>query len=136
MQKFSSDIVYNNQYPEFITLRIRGEVNIGTLEHIEKNLESIFGTCGGKKILLDLTETNYVSSSGWSLFLIAYKRIHDLGGKFLLTGMNAEVYNAFELLEFHFMEYYPDISTAFREGLKKPALAAPGSPLKIKVGKS
>jgi anti-anti-sigma factor len=119
MEKFSVDIVYNNQYPDFITLRVKGEVRIGTLEPIEKNLELIFPVCKEKKVLIDLTETSYVSSSGWSLFLTAYKNIQDRGGRFLLTGMNTEVSNAFELLEFQeFMENYPDPGTAFRESLK------------------
>ncbi len=135
MRKFSADIVYNNQYPDFITLRIKGDVNISTLNQVEKNLESIFTSCRGKRVLFDLTETSYVSSSGWSLFLIAYKRIHDLGGQFLLSGMNTEIYYAFELLEFqNIMDHYPDSATAIRESMKQPVLPPPGPP-KRKLGK-
>ncbi|HTC21452.1 MAG TPA: STAS domain-containing protein [bacterium] len=136
MERFSADIVYHNQYPDFITFRIKGDVNIGTVEHIEKNLEPIFAVCQGKKVLFDLTETNYVNSSGWRLFLIAYKRVKELGGRFLLTGMNPDVYNTFELLEFqNFMDYYPDNAEAFRESVKEFAFALPGRPLKEKLAK-
>ncbi len=99
-------------------------------------MEPIFAACRGKKVLFDLTETNYVNSSGWRVFLVAYKRIKDLGGKFLLTGMNEDVYNTFELLEFQsFMTYYPDNAEAFRESVKDFAFAHPGRPLKEKLAK-
>ncbi len=136
MQKFSADIVYNNQYPDFITLRIKGDVNISTLNQVEKSLDSIFTSCRGKRILFDLTETSYVSSSGWSLLLIAYKRIQDMGGRFLLTGMNTEIYYAFELLEFqNLMDHYPDTATAIRESLKETVLPPPPPSPKGKWGK-
>jgi anti-anti-sigma factor len=119
MEKFSADIVFYNQHPDFIILRIKGQVRLGTLDQIEKNLGTIFTTCRGKKVLIDLTETTYVSSTGWSLFLLAYKRVHDLGGKFLLAGMSLDIYYAFELLEFQeIMDYYPDMETAFQGGVK------------------
>lgn len=77
-----------------------------------------------------------MSSSGWSLFLIANKRVQDRGGQFLLAGMNKEVYYAFELLEFQkIMDYYPDTATAIREGRKEPLLPPPGNPSKGNWGK-
>ena len=136
MERFSAEIVYHNDYPDFITFRIKGDINIGTVEHIEKNMEPIFTACRGKKVLFDLTETNYVNSSGWRVFLVAYRRIRELGGKFLLTGMNEDVYNTFELLEFqNFMDHYPDNAAAFRESVKDFAFALPGRPLKEKLAK-
>lgn len=120
MERFSSVIDYNTKFPDFITLRIKGEVRISTVEYLEKNLDSLYPVCKGKKILFDLTETGYVSSSGWSLFLSAYKHIKDGGGRFLVTGMNTEVQNAFELLEFQeFIENYPTPAEAFQEALKE-----------------
>jgi anti-anti-sigma factor len=120
MQKFSAVIDYNTQYPDFITLRVTGEVRIHTLEPIEKHLENLYPVCKGKKVLLDLTETGYVSSNGWSLFLIAHKRVQEAGGRFLLAGMNTDVQNAFELLEFQeFMENYPSPAEAFQAALKE-----------------
>ena len=120
MEKFSAIVDYNTQYPDFITLRVRGEVRIHTLEPIEKHLENLYPVCKAKKVLLDLTDTDYVSSNGWSLFLIAHKRIQDAGGRFLLAGMNSEVQNAFELLEFQeFMENYASPAEAFQAALKE-----------------
>ncbi len=120
MEKFSSLIDYNTQFPDFVTLRIKGEIRINVLEPIQKNLESIYPGCKGKKVLFDLSETAYVSSSGWSLILSAYQNIQDRGGRLLLTGMTTEVRNAFELLEFQeFMENYPTLADAYQEALKE-----------------
>jgi anti-anti-sigma factor len=120
MKQVSVHIAYDNQFPDFITLRVEGEIRIGTLEPIEKSLENLYPVCQGKKVLFDLTEVNFVSSIGWSLFLAVSKRIIDKGGRFLLTGMNAEVQNAFELLDFQeFMENYPTPAEAFQEALEE-----------------
>ncbi len=123
MKPVSVQIAYDNQYPDFITLRIEGEIRIGTLEPIEKNLENIYPVCKGKKVLFDLTGVTFVSSTGWSMFLTACKRIVEEGGRFLLTGMNTEVHDAFELLEFQeFMENYPTPAAALQEALEEDLL--------------
>ncbi len=120
MEKVSVNIAFDNQYPDFLTLRIKGDVRIGTLGPLEQNLENIYPVCKGKKVLFDLTGADFVSSSGWSLLLAACKRIVEKGGRFLLTGMNPEVRNAFEILEFQeFMENYPTPVDAFQESLKE-----------------
>lgn len=49
MQKFSADIVYNNRYPDFIIFRVKGDVNISTLNQIEKNMDSIVSSCREKE---------------------------------------------------------------------------------------
>lgn len=82
MKPVSVQIAYDNQYPDFITLRIEGEIRIGTLEPIEKNLENIYPVCKGKKVLFDLTGVTFVSSTGWSMFLTACKRIVEEGEDF------------------------------------------------------
>ena len=130
MEKLSSGIVYYSKHPDFITLRIKGHLTLETSDQIEKNLTSIYAVCAGKKVLFDLTDTIYVSSSGWGLFLIANKRIHDLGGRFILAGMSVDLDYTFKLLEFHnLMNHYPDVASAFREGVNEPALALPGKGL-------
>ena len=120
MEPVAVKIAYDNEYPEFILLRVKGEVRIGSFDPLEKTLENIYPVCKNKKVLFDLTEVTYVSSTGWSLLLVACKRIVENRGRFLLTGMNTEVHNAFELLEFQeFMENYPSPAEAFQEALKE-----------------
>jgi anti-anti-sigma factor len=132
MKPVSVQIAYDNQCPDFITLRIEGEARLGTLEPIEKNLENIYPVCRGKKVLFDLTEVDFVSSNGWSLFLTVCNRIVEKGGRFLLAGMNMEVRNAFELLEFQeFMENYPTPAEAFQEALEEELLQRKFPPQRI-----
>jgi anti-anti-sigma factor len=127
VEKFSADIVYRNRYPEFITLRISGNFLIGGLPRMEKALESLYEISLGKKVIFDLTETLYFNSTGWSLFLTAYKRLKAQNSELVLAGMNPDVLNVFEILEFgRFIRHYADIQTAFREvGGTVPRRSAP-----------
>jgi len=123
MEQVSVSIAYDNQYPDFIHLRLKGELRIGSAESLEQNLENIYPVCMGKKVLFDLTEVTFVSSTGWGIFLTACKQIVEKGGRFLLAGMNAETYHAFELLEFQeFMENYPSPADALKEALEEELL--------------
>lgn len=124
MLRFSADVVFHTQQPDFITLRLQGEVNISTLDQVEKALTPLLAKCRGKRIVFDLTGVSYVSSSGWSLFLSAYQQIRSQGGSFLLTGMNTEVTNTFEILEFSFIDHYPDLESAIRICAPLPVPAA------------
>ncbi|GEM_PF-5584612 len=120
MEQVIVNIGYDNQYPDFIHLWVKGELRIGSSEPLEQDLEQIYPVCKGKKVLFDLTQVTFVSSTGWSLLLVACKRTVENGGRFLLTGMNTEVRNAFELLEFQeFMENYPSPAEAFQDALNE-----------------
>ena len=65
------------------------------------------------QIIVDLSEADYLSSSGWGMFIGELKRIRKGGGDLVLAGMQPSVLEIFELLEFHrVMLHYETVDQA------------------------
>jgi anti-sigma B factor antagonist len=65
------------------------------------------------KVVVDLSSVNYISSAGWGIFIGEIKRIRNHGGDLKLAGMVGDVYEVFQLLEFHsILEAYPTLQEA------------------------
>ena len=55
------------------------------------------------RIIINLQNVEYISSAGWGIFISEIKGIREKGGDLKLVSMVPEVYEVFELLEFHFI---------------------------------
>lgn len=67
-------------------------------------------------IIVDLAQVNYVSSAGWGVFVGEIKSIRDKGGDLKIVQMTPEVYDVFEMLEFHrILAYYDSIEEAIND---------------------
>lgn len=69
---------------------VNGRVDSTTAPDLARGLE---GPVGGAspRLVLDLSNTEYVSSAGLRVFLKTAKSIEDAGGKFALCGVNDRV---------------------------------------------
>jgi hypothetical protein len=64
-------------------------------------------------VIVDMGQVNYVSSAGWGVFVGEIKGIRENGGDLKLVQMMPEVYDVFEMLEFHrILECYDSIEEA------------------------
>ena len=54
----------------------------------------------GSRLLVDGTGLDYVSSAGLRVFLIAAKKLDEIGGKLLICGLKPEVFSVFEATGF------------------------------------
>jgi len=54
---------------------------------------------GHTSLILDLSRTKYVESSGFRLILDRLTRLHELGGQLIVTGLCGTVGRAFKLLK-------------------------------------
>lgn len=54
---------------------------------------------GSAKIIFDLGEVSYISSSGWSVFIGNLRAAREKGGDIILANMTEEVKYTFKLLE-------------------------------------
>ncbi len=113
MEQIEAMIVHSANHQKLITVKLAGTLNLQTMTPMEKALDALDGICRGKAVLFDMTEVDYISSSGWSLFLTAYRRLRDQQAVLGLVGMGAEVENIFEILDFgRLIAHYPDFPTA------------------------
>jgi anti-sigma B factor antagonist len=125
MENVSINIQHHPSLPELATLRIKGFIYANTLPEINTSFQTLIAA-QRKKIVLDLAETNYVSTGGWGLFVNTAQRLRETGGDILLASMKPEIYDAFELLEFHkLIQLFPTVEAALQEGFGGTSATAP-----------
>lgn len=68
---------------------------------------------GHFKLVVDLTNVEFVASAGWGALTAEFRRVHDNGGDIRLAGMNPDVLDVFFLLELDsFMSAYDTLDAA------------------------
>jgi anti-sigma B factor antagonist len=68
------------------------------------------------KIVMDLSEVDYISSAGWGIFISEIKNIRKNKGDLKLVNMKPEVMEIFELLDFtNILEYYKSLDEALKK---------------------
>jgi anti-sigma B factor antagonist len=83
-------------------IKVGGYIDTTTSSELEHHLNDLIKT-GSNNIIIDLSNVDYVSSAGWGIFISEIKGIREHGGDLKLVGMIPEVYEVFELLEFHYI---------------------------------
>jgi anti-sigma B factor antagonist len=92
--------------------RVRGYIDTQTCTEMLREMtvvlrQSVF------HVIVDMGQVNYVSSAGWGVFVGEIKGIRENGGDLKLVQMMPEVYDVFEMLEFHrILECYDSIEEA------------------------
>jgi len=100
-------------------LQCDGYINFETYDYAKEILARLFKG-GIYKIIFDLTDIKYVSSSGWALFLGPLETARSMGGDIKLASMPDEVKFVFEALELdNLLEYYDSADTAAEAFMKK-----------------
>jgi anti-sigma B factor antagonist len=105
-------------------IKVGGYIDTTTSSELEHALNTLL-KAGSYNIVIDLGNVDYVSSAGWGIFISEIKGIREKGGDLKLVRMIPEVYEVFELLEFHFiLKAFETIDEAVKDFQK--ILAAKG----------
>jgi anti-sigma B factor antagonist len=80
-------------------LKVSGYLDTTTSSELETALLGLLKK-DEKRIVIDLSGVNYISSAGWGIFIGEIKDIRHKGGDLKLAGMAGDVYEVFRLLEF------------------------------------
>ncbi len=83
-------------------IKVGGYIDTTTSAEVERALDSIL-RAGSYNIVIDLGNVDYISSAGWGIFISEIKGIREKGGDLKLVNMIPDVYEVFELLEFHYI---------------------------------
>jgi anti-sigma B factor antagonist len=110
-------------------IKVGGYIDTTTSSEIERALDSLLKN-GIYKVIIDLGNVDYISSAGWGIFISEIKGIRLNGGDLKLAKMAPDVYEVFELLEFHhILKAYDSLQKAigdFDEGkLEGPPIVPP-----------
>ena len=84
---------------DLLIIRIEGALDTNTSGQLESTLAEHLER-GARRIILELTEMDYVSSVGLRVFLSSLKRLRASEGRLVLSGLNEEVREIFDMAGF------------------------------------
>jgi anti-sigma B factor antagonist len=83
-------------------IKVGGYIDTTTSAELEHSLDKLL-KAGTYNIIIDLGNVDYISSAGWGIFISEIKGIREKGGDLKLVRMIPDVFEVFELLEFHYI---------------------------------
>jgi len=96
-------------------IKVGGYIDTTTSSELEQALNNLI-KAGSYLLIIDLGNVDYVSSAGWGIFISEIKGIREKGGDLKLVNMVPEVYEVFELLEFHhILKAYDSVEQAIAD---------------------
>jgi anti-sigma B factor antagonist len=79
---------------------IKGRLDASSSQDAEKRINALLDG-GSTKILINLSELDYISSSGLRVMLAALKRLKKTGGDLKLAGLKPAIQDVFSMAGFH-----------------------------------
>jgi anti-sigma B factor antagonist len=105
---------------DIAVIKVGGYIDTTTSSELENSLKALIAA-GNYNIIIDLSDVDYISSAGWGIFISEIKNLREKGGDLKLVGMVPDVYEVFELLEFHYiLKAFDTIEDAVRDFGKVP----------------
>jgi anti-sigma B factor antagonist len=96
-------------------IKVGGYIDTTTSSELERTLDSLLKQ-GRFFLIVDLGNVDYISSAGWGIFISEIKSIRENGGDLKLVKMVPDVYEIFELLEFHhILDVYDSVDEAINK---------------------
>lgn len=110
-------------------IKVGGYIDTTTSSELEHHLTKLLER-GSYNIVIDLGNVDYVSSAGWGIFISEIKGIREKGGDLKLVGMIPEVYEVFELLEFHYiLKAFETLQDAVKDFERSGSLSPSAAPI-------
>lgn len=107
-------------------IRVGGYIDTTTSSELERALEALLKQ-KRFNIVVDLGNVDYISSAGWGIFISEIKSIRENNGDLKLVRMIPDVYEIFELLEFHhILDVYESLEEALEQFEAHLVAVAPG----------
>jgi len=85
--------------PERIVIVLRGELDTLAAKSFAAEMEPVMADAG-KRIILDFTELEYISSAGMRTILLLQKTAGAKGGKVSIKGMSEDIRQIFRMTGF------------------------------------
>ena len=85
-----------------VILALSGKLDATTAKTFEDRILGVINS-GTQRLVVDLSQLDYVSSSGLRVFLLAAKRLQTVDGKIVLCSMKDHVRQVFDLAGFSSM---------------------------------
>ena len=95
-------------------LKCSGAIDYSNFNHGDDIVKELIER-GAVKLVFDLAEVSYISSSGWTVFLGNLRAVREKGGDMALSNMAPDVKYTFKLLELdNLIDYYDTAEEAVK----------------------
>ena len=91
--------ITEEQRADIVILRVIGRLDASTSKELENRISSLIASSQGKMVI-DLSELDYISSAGLRVFLLALKRMDAVKGKMILCSLRNAVKEVFDIAGF------------------------------------
>jgi len=103
---------------DVLIIKLKGDLDTYTahdfLEFFKEQLER-----GKNRFVVDMSEVNFVSSSGWGALSSAYKKSREKGGNLVLYGLRGQVKRVYRIMGFRvILKAYDDLREAMAQAMK------------------
>lgn len=113
------------RYADVIVVSVTGRVDHANAEPFKAALSPMLDSCseGKDKLLLDLSQLDYISSAGLRVLMLAARQVKAQGGNVVVAGLGAVVREIFEISRFNLVfRVFESVPVALAE-LSEPAAA-------------
>jgi anti-anti-sigma factor len=98
-----------------IALHVGGAVDASTTEELENHLDRCVSE-GPERLIVDMSDVIYISSSGWGLIVKYMQQLSETGGRLALSGLSSPIFKIFRDLGFEpLIPYYVSIDAAVKK---------------------
>ncbi len=119
MEGIQTTIKYTGPSDSIGVIKVGGYIDTTTSSELERALGTLLKK-NQYRIIVDLGDVDYISSAGWGIFISEIKGIKENGGDLKLVRMIPEVFEVFELLEFHYiLKAFDTVEEAVEEFTKE-----------------
>lgn len=95
-------------------IKASGFIDTSTVACLETKIKQVYSE-GKFKLVVDLSEVEFVSSAGWGVFVAYLRKMREKNGDIKLSGMIEKVAKVFVLMEFDsLIDAYEDEDTAVK----------------------
>jgi anti-sigma B factor antagonist len=93
-------------------IRVNGRLDHSQTPQLESHLSHLLAA-GHNLLVTDLTQTNYINSSGLRCLVSAWRKAREQEGNLVLCGLNSRLQEIFSMVGFDkVFQIYPDSETA------------------------
>ena len=97
MTDLEFEITITESDSEITVIDINGFLDSQTFEEMESKLDDLI-RCRKTKLIINLSDVEYISSAGAGVFITARTQVEELGGMILLMKPNQAVREVFDIL--------------------------------------
>lgn len=84
---------------DIYVIKLEGVINVQMSLDFEAWLSSFFLEKNPKKVIVDLSQVQHISSSGLRVLVSFYKKLLSVQGKLVLVGLNQNLKKIFKIVE-------------------------------------